>query len=322
MCLTLTMISSSCVLTQPDPSHSGPRSYSRSSWLRFSGSIRDLPVGHSGLVQRHEVDLTRRTTFGTAEEHLVVAFAQELEALCLLVHEYPVQVAGLDRTDLDCLVAPAHDLAGADVRDGRRHFAPLQHDVLGDAAHRVDVDALVVVAQQQLHAVRVRQRHDAVRRDWTLSMLRKVDVVDGGRVEVDRVEALRRAVDHLQSGLLLHGQVDQQRAVHQLAETLKCHKLVVRFGCPRVDLDRVLERNHQKLDPLVLDDLEVDRTLQITHVDPPVAALHLLISHSVGSQDLGLEPGQVVHADAVLLAGNGDQDVLALEHLHLLEPPA
>lgn len=79
----------------------------------------------------------------------------------------------LQGTNLDCLVAPAHDLTGADVRDGRWHFAPLEHDVLRHPAHRVDVDALVVVAQQQLHAVRVRQRDDAVRRDWTLSLLEK-----------------------------------------------------------------------------------------------------------------------------------------------------
>lgn len=59
-----------------------------------------LPVGHTGFVQRHEVDLTRRTTFGTTEEHLVVPLAQELEALGFLVHEHPVQVAGFDRTDL------------------------------------------------------------------------------------------------------------------------------------------------------------------------------------------------------------------------------
>lgn len=63
-------------------------------------------------------------------------------------------------------------------------------------------------------------------------MLRKVDVVDRGRVEVDRVEAFRRAVDHLQPGLLLHGQVDQQRAVHQLTETLEWRG-EFKFDCDR-----------------------------------------------------------------------------------------
>lgn len=74
--------------------------FSRIPTRRHPSGGPDLPVGHTGLVQRHEVDLTRRTTFGTAEEHLVVALAQELEALGLLVHKHSVQVAGLDRTDL------------------------------------------------------------------------------------------------------------------------------------------------------------------------------------------------------------------------------
>lgn len=59
-----------------------------------------LPVRHTGFVQRHEVDLTGRPTFGTTEEHLVVPLAEELEALGFLVHEHPVEVTGFDRTDL------------------------------------------------------------------------------------------------------------------------------------------------------------------------------------------------------------------------------
>ncbi len=39
-------------------------------------------------------------------------------------------------------------------------------------------------------------------------------------------------------------------------------------------------------------------------------------------EDLRLEPGQVVHADLVLLAGDGDQYVLPFQYLHLLEPSA
>lgn len=94
---------------------------------------------------------------------------------------------------LYCLVAPAHNLAGADVRHGSGHLAPLsngenngtqniqitepeswqfawgsiqtnlQNDILRDASVRVHVDAFVVVAQQQLHAVGVGQGHDTVR---------------------------------------------------------------------------------------------------------------------------------------------------------------
>ena len=47
-----------------------------------------------------------------------------------------------------------------------------------DLAVGVDVDALVVVAEQQLHPVGIRQRHDCVRDDGALRVLRDVDVVD------------------------------------------------------------------------------------------------------------------------------------------------
>lgn len=62
----------------------------------------------------------------------------------------------------------------------------------------------------------------------------------------------------------------------QLAKALEGHELVVGLGRPRVDLDGVLERDHQELDPLVLHDAEVHRALQLAHVDPAVAPLHLL----------------------------------------------
>ena len=143
-----------------------------------SNSSQNLPVGHSRLVECHEVDLARGAALGGAEEDFVVAFAQELELLRFLVHEDPVEVSRLDRPDLDGLVAPAHDLAGADVGHRRRQLTPLQHDVLGDLPVGVDVDALVVVAEQQLHAVGVGQGDDGVRRDRTLRVLGQVDVVD------------------------------------------------------------------------------------------------------------------------------------------------
>lgn len=36
---------------------------------------------------------------------------------------------------------------------------------------------------------------------------RCVNVVDGGRIKVDGMETLVRAVQHLQAGILLHGQI-------------------------------------------------------------------------------------------------------------------
>lgn len=51
-------------------------------------------------------------------------------------------------------------------------------------------------------------------------MLRQIHIVDGGRVQIDRMETLRGAVDHLQPRLVLDGQVDEQRPMCQVAETL------------------------------------------------------------------------------------------------------
>lgn len=65
------------------------------------------------------------------------------------------------------------------------------------------------------------------------------------------------------------------------ATHLECHEFVVRLRGPCVDLDRVLQRNHQELDALVLDDLEVNGALQIANVDPAVAAFDLLL-HNMG----------------------------------------
>ena len=95
-------------------------------------SMYHLPVGHPRLVQSHEVDLTGRAALGRAEEDLVVALAQKLELLRLLVHEDAVEVAGLHRPDLDGLVAPSHDLPGANVRHGGRQLSPLQDNVFGN----------------------------------------------------------------------------------------------------------------------------------------------------------------------------------------------
>lgn len=106
-------------------------------------------------------------------------------------------MSALDASNFDGLVAPSHDLTDANVSYARRHLAPLQNHSLGNAPVGVDVDALVVVAEQKLHAVAVGQGDDAVRANRSLSVLGQVDVIDGGGVEVDSVEAVGAAVDDL-----------------------------------------------------------------------------------------------------------------------------
>lgn len=52
--------------------------------------------------------------------HLVIPLTQELEPLGPFVHEDPVQVARLHRTDLNGFLTPAHYLVGADVGCGEK----------------------------------------------------------------------------------------------------------------------------------------------------------------------------------------------------------
>lgn len=54
--------------------------------------------------------------------------------------------------------------------DGGGHLAPLQHRVLGDAAVSVDVNALVLVADQHLGPGAVGQNDDGVGTDRTLDL--------------------------------------------------------------------------------------------------------------------------------------------------------
>lgn len=43
------------------------------------------------------------------------------------------------------------------------HFSPLQDDILDDASIGVDIDALILIAQQHLHTVWAGQEHNSVR---------------------------------------------------------------------------------------------------------------------------------------------------------------
>lgn len=59
-----------------------------------------LPIRHAWFVESHEVDLTRWSTFGTAEEYFVIAFAQKLQTLRFFMHEDTIQVTRFNRAYL------------------------------------------------------------------------------------------------------------------------------------------------------------------------------------------------------------------------------
>lgn len=113
-------------------------------------------------------------------------------------------MARLHRADLNGFLAPAHYLVGADVgwqrqelrtsewataqpdswpssgthslgvgtslTDRGGHLSPLQHHILNDPPVRVDIHALVLVAQQHLHAIGVGEEDDGVGGDLTLDL--------------------------------------------------------------------------------------------------------------------------------------------------------
>lgn len=123
----------------------------------------------------------------------------------------------------------------------------------------------------------------------------RVNIVDGRRVEVDGVEPVLRPVQNLQTRVLLHRQIDDQRQVRQLTERLQTaspiqrwshnasisasylerHELVVGFRRPGVNFDRRFEPDDEELDSLVANNFEVHGTLQITYVHPSVSLLRL-----------------------------------------------
>lgn len=138
--------------------------------------------------------------------------------------------------------------AGPSLTHRGGHLSPLQHHVLDDPAVRVDVDTLILIAQQHLHAVRVGEEDDGVgcdlaldlgRRKWVggpkagprpgtplrpqpcqAYMYRDVDVVAVPRVHIHSVEAGAGAIDDLEPLALLYGQVHQQRAVREVSKGL------------------------------------------------------------------------------------------------------
>lgn len=59
-----------------------------------------LPICHSWLIECHKVNLTRWSTFGTAEKYFVVSFAEEFEPLSFLMHKNSIQMTRFYRTNL------------------------------------------------------------------------------------------------------------------------------------------------------------------------------------------------------------------------------
>lgn len=51
---------------------------------------------------------------------------------------------------------------------------------------------------------------------------------------------------------------------------------MIRLWCPGIYLNAVFESNNKKLDALILDDLEVNSTLEISYINPSISTLNLL----------------------------------------------
>lgn len=148
--------------------------------------------------------------------------------------------------------------AGPSLTHRGGHLSPLQHHVLDDPAVRVNIDALILIAQQHLHAIRVGEEDDGVGRDLALDLGRRkwvggpeagprpgaplrprpcqayvhrdVDVVAVPRVHIHSVEAGAGAIDDLEPLALLYRQVHQQRAVREVSKGLWGEKGLRGFG--------------------------------------------------------------------------------------------
>lgn len=47
----------------------------------------------------------------------------------------------------------------------------LQHNILGHTANGIHINAFIVIAQQQLHAIGIWQCHNTMRYDWSLCLI-------------------------------------------------------------------------------------------------------------------------------------------------------
>jgi hypothetical protein len=57
---------------------------------------------------------------------------------------------------------------------------------------------------------------------------------------------------------------------------LESHELVIRFWSPGIDLNAVFKSNNKKLYPFILDNLEVNSTLEISNINPSISTFYLL----------------------------------------------
>lgn len=62
----------------------------------------------------------------------------------------------------------------------------------------------------------------------------------------------------------------------QISEVFKGHEFVIWFWRPSIDLNRVLQGYNKELDPFVLDNTEVNCTLQFTNINPSISSFCLL----------------------------------------------
>lgn len=79
--------------------------------------------------------------------HLIVTFTEELEPLSFLVHKNTIEMTVIHTSNLDCLVAPTHNLSRTNVCDARRHLAPLKNHRFRYSSVSINIYALVIVAE-------------------------------------------------------------------------------------------------------------------------------------------------------------------------------
>ena len=87
-----------------------------------SSAVREYAIFLTRPISEHgSCKASQNGTYENASPHLVIPLTEELQPLCLLVHEDSVEVARLGGPDLNSLVAPTHHLARTDVGCTNRH---------------------------------------------------------------------------------------------------------------------------------------------------------------------------------------------------------
>lgn len=75
----------------------------------------NLPIGNARFIEGHEINLRCSAAFRRTEENFIISFTKKFEFLSFFVHEYAIQMPGINGSNFDCFISPTHYLIGRNI---------------------------------------------------------------------------------------------------------------------------------------------------------------------------------------------------------------